>query len=874
MLFYCIVAHSGSVPVFSTAGFYELPNSGREVYNMNLGWRFHKGDAAGASGLVFDDSAWESVSLPNGIELLPEEASGSINYQGVVWYRKHFSPGKQMAGKKVFIHFEGIMGKSQIWLNGQLITTHYGGYLPVIADITDHIHIGSDNVLAVCADNSNDDTYAPGKLQYAMDFTYFGGIYRDCWLVTHDSLYITDPNYEDEKGGGGLFVTYPELGDKKAEISLQLHLRNARKKAVRGEVFFRLTDISGKAMAECREKYSLKSMKSGYVSGNMTVYNPQLWSPESPVLYWLEVGVLDSGGRMVDGYRQRIGIRTIEMKGGSGLWLNGRPYEKLIGGNRHQDFAVIGNALPNSLHWRDAFKLRNAGMRVIRATQYPHDPAFLDACDELGLFVIDAVAGWQFYNDAPVFSQRVYDDIRNLVRRDRNHPSLLFFEPILNETYYPESFASQAKLCVDEEMKFRHAYSATDLYKNGAKSLQYGAEYYPVIYAHPSQSEEIAMDKVYFTREWGDNVDDWRANNSTSRVCRAWGEVPMLVQAEHYACPKYPMTCIESFYNTPSAHMGGTMWHAFDHQRGCNPITFYGGIMDAYRQPKTAYYMFMSQRPDTVNPKLPVETGPMVYVANEMTPFSPSDVTVYSNCEEVRLTIFSNGKQLTWKRSDSPLKMPSPVITFKNAFDFMATKYLSRAGRQKEVFLLAEGLIDGKVVATHKRIPSRRSVQIRIRKDDDGVPLVADGSDVVVVVAEIIDSDGTVKRLNNNIVHFSIEGEGEILGGAELGINPVRANWGSAPILVRSTAKPGKIKVRARICGEGVNAIKAGELEFETVAPSQKYIYDEDELGKRAARKEPAEKERTAGDKMDERQERKIIKELEQTEKQQESFGE
>ncbi|WP_299234668.1 sugar-binding domain-containing protein [uncultured Bacteroides sp.] len=824
LISYIGVVSSMELPLFSTAGFYEIPNSGRKVFNMNMAWRFYKGDIDNAYIESFDDSEWNIVSLPDGIELLPEEASGDINYQGIVWYRKHFRLDGFELNKKIFLHFEGIMGKSKIWINGRFVKENYGGYLPVVIDVTDYVYKDNENIIAVCADNSNDKSYAPGRPQYALDFTYFGGIYRDCWLITHDNLYITDPNLEDEVGGGGLFVRYYDVSNKKATISLQLHLRNDSQETNSGSVDFSLTDLSGKQITECLKKYSIKSNRTEYVLADMKVDNPCLWSPESPYLYWLTVEVKDKNGNVIDGYRQRLGIRSLEMKGKEGFWLNGKPYDKLIGANRHQDFAVLGNALPNSLHWRDAFKLRNAGMKIIRSAHYPQDPAFLDACDELGLFIIDATPGWQFYNKDSVFSERVYDNIRNMVRRDRNRPSLLFYEPILNETIYPEDFALNAKKCVDEEMKGYNAYSASDYSKNGRNERQYGIKYYPVIYSHPSIERE--KDKVYFTREFGDNVDDWSAHNSTSRVCRAWGEVPMLIQAEHYAYPKYSATCIESLYRTPPSHIGGALWHSFDHQRGCSPISFYGGIMDSYRQPKTSYYMFMSQRPNYTNDNLKIETGPMVYIANEMTPFSPSDVTVYSNCEEVRLTIFENGKQLIWKRDESSLKMPSPIITFNDAFDFMETKKLSRAGRQKEVYLLAEGLINGKVVATHKRIPSRKSYEIRIRLDNNGMPVVADGSDVVVAIAEVVDNEGTVKRLNNNIIHFSIEGEGEILGDYSLGLNPVRANWGSAPILIRTTSKPGKIRIKASICGEGVNSIKSGELVFETTVSPQKYIYD------------------------------------------------
>lgn len=182
---------------FSTAGFYRVPGSQRSVSSMNPAWRFHKGDVPGASDVRFDDSSWPVVSLPHGLEELPPEASGCVNYQGPAWYRKHFTPADSLRGKKVFLHFEGIMGKSRVFVNGKPATEHFGGYLPVIVDLTGMLKFGEDNVIAVMTDNSDDPSYPPGKPQDMLDFTYMGGIYRDCWLVSHGDVYVTDPNYED-----------------------------------------------------------------------------------------------------------------------------------------------------------------------------------------------------------------------------------------------------------------------------------------------------------------------------------------------------------------------------------------------------------------------------------------------------------------------------------------------------------------------------------------------------------------------------------------------------------------------------------------------------------------------------------------------------
>lgn len=810
-------------PEFSTAGFFRLDNSGREVYSMNPAWRFHKGAVEGAETKEFNDKDWTVVSLPDGIEYLPTEASGCINYQGEVWYRKHFTPDAALKGKKLFLHFEAIMGKSKVFVNGKLLTEHFGGYLPVIADVTDVLDWNGDNVIAVWADNSDDPSYPPGKAQDVLDYTYFGGIYRDCWLIAHNNVFITDPNYENEVAGGGLFVAFGKVSDALAEVQLKIHVRNATKNPFSGRVEYMLLQPDGTEVARLSDKIQVKVGRATTVSDRMPVKQPMLWTPSTPTLYNLLVRVLDKEGNVIDGYRRRIGIRSIEFKGKDGFYLNGRPYGKpLIGANRHQDFAVVGNAVANSIHWRDAKKLKDVRMEIIRNAHCPQDPAFMDACDELGLFVIVNTPGWQFWNDAPEFAQRVYSDIRNVVRRDRNHPSVWLWEPILNETWYPADFAKNTRDIVDAEYPYPYCYSGSD-------SEARGHENFPVYFAHPANmqdaSKEIDPTKTYFTREWGDNVDDWSSHNSPSRVARNWGEQPMRVQAQHYACPYYPVTSYDVLYKQSPQHVGGCLWHSFDHQRGYHPDPFYGGLMDVFRQPKYSYYMFMAQRPAVKNDRN-AGSGPMVYIAHEMTPFSGKDVTVYSNCDEVRLTFNKGGKTYTYKKDKNRPGMPSPVITFPDVYDFMMDKAFSRTQKQDDVYLLAEGLIDGKVVATHKVVPARRPEKILLWMDNEGTDLKADGSDFVTVVAAVADKNGNIKRLNNYNIRFSIEGEGRLLGGPGVLANPVPVKWGTAPVLVQSTLKPGKIRITASVLFEGSQMPISGELEFESKPSVFPLVYD------------------------------------------------
>ena len=862
-------------PEFSTAGFFRLDNSGREVYSMNPAWRFHKGAVEGAETKEFNDKDWTVVSLPDGIEYLPTEASGCINYQGEVWYRKHFTPDAALKGKKLFLHFEAIMGKSKVFVNGKLLTEHFGGYLPVIADVTDVLDWNGDNVIAVWADNSDDPSYPPGKAQDVLDYTYFGGIYRDCWLIAHNNVFITDPNYENEVAGGGLFVAFGKVSDALAEVQLKIHVRNATKNPFSGRVEYMLLQPDGTEVARLSDKIQVKAGRATTVSDRMPVKQPMLWTPSTPTLYNLLVRVLDKEGNVIDGYRRRIGIRSIEFKGKDGFFLNGRPYGKpLIGANRHQDFAVVGNAVANSIHWRDAKKLKDVGMEIIRNAHCPQDPAFMDACDELGLFVIVNTPGWQFWNDAPEFAQRVYSDIRNVVRRDRNHPSVWLWEPILNETWYPADFAKNTRDIVDAEYPYPYCYSGSD-------SEARGHENFPVYFAHPANmqdaSKEIDPTKTYFTREWGDNVDDWSSHNSPSRVARNWGEQPMRVQAQHYACPYYPVTSYDVLYKQSPQHVGGCLWHSFDHQRGYHPDPFYGGLMDVFRQPKYSYYMFMAQRPAVKNDRN-AGSGPMVYIAHEMTPFSGKDVTVYSNCDEVRLTFNKGGKTYTYKKDKNRPGMPSPVITFPDVYDFMVDKAFSRTQKQDDVYLLAEGLIDGKVVATHKVVPARRPEKILLWMDNEGTDLKADGSDFVTVVAAVADKNGNIKRLNNYNIRFSIEGEGRLLGGPGVLANPVPVKWGTAPVLVQCTLKPGKIRITASVLFEGSQMPISGELEFESKPSVFPLVYDAADaaripLGSASAGQNTASKTDAEREVERLRKELNTLK-LKEVERQQSEFGE
>lgn len=804
----------------SVAGFFPLKGSGRVIYNFNPGWRFYRGDIKGAETPGFDDSQWEIISTPHTVQLMPAEASGCRNYQGIVWYRKRFVIPADMRGKHVQVYFEAVMGKQDVFLNGKKVLEHQGGYLPFSIDLYAlGIQAGDSCLLAIKADNSDDKSFPPGKRQYTLDFSYHGGIYRDVWLIGKSPVAITDAVSAGKVAGGGVFIHCDNISEKYADIWINTDVRNNGELTRRVSVVTSLADQHGRVLKRVSRNLTIAAGQSVTIEQKMGLRDPHLWSPDSPYLYKI-ISEIRQNGECMDGGITRLGIRSFEFRGKEGFWLNGKPYGQLVGANRHQDFAYVGNAVPNSQQWRDAKRLRDAGCTVIRTAHYPQDPSFMDACDEMGLFVIVATPGWQYWNKDPRFGELVHQNTREIIRRDRNHPSVLMWEPILNETRYPLDFALKALEITKEEYPYPgRPVAAADVHSAGV------ADHYDVVYGWPGDDEKSDKPKqCIFTREFGELVDDWYAHNNLNRANRAWGERPQLVQAMSLA------KSYDEMYRTTGQFIGGAQWHPFDHQRGYHPDPYWGGIYDAFRQPKYAYYMFRSQSPASLQHPV-AESGPMVYIAHEMSQFSDKDVTVFSNCDSVRLSIYDGEKSWVMTVLHAEGHMPNAPVVFKDVWDFFeARNYSYYQKNWQKVNMVAEGIIDGKVVCTTRRMPSRRSTKLQLRIDTEGKQLVADGSDFIVVIAEVTDDSGNVRRLAKENIVFEVEGEGEIIGDVAIYANPRPVEWGSAPVLIRSTRTAGRIKIKAHVQYEGIHAPTPAELVFESIPVDMPFCFVEDEI--------------------------------------------
>jgi beta-galactosidase len=847
---------TSAAQIVSVAGLYPLEGSGRIVYNFNEGWRFLLGDAKGAEATAFDDSKWQVVCAPHIDRLEPSEASGGRNYQGVCWYRKHFAVPEDMAGKQVLVHFEAIMGKQRVYVNGRLVKEHFGGYLPITIDLSaEGVKAGDQCLIAVKADNSDDKDYPPGKAQNQLDFAYHGGMYRDVWLIGKSAIAITDAIERNQVAGGGVFIHFDNISERKADVFIDVEVGKvsgisglAGSSAKTVTLLARIKDADGKIVRTLKTSKALAQCSMFNVQCSIT--NPHLWSPEDPYLYTVELQVLD-GKKSLDGGIVRMGIRKAEFRGKDGFWLNGKPYHQMVGGNRHQDFAYVGNAVPNSQQWRDAKRLKDAGMTIIRSAHYPQDPSFMDACDELGLFIIVPTPGWQFWNKDPKWGEMVHQNTRDIIRRDRNHPCVLMWEPILNETRYPQDFALKALQVTREEYPWPgRPVAAADMNSAGVKGN------YDVLYDwayNIANGKYDDIDKCIFTREWGEYVDDWYAHNAINRAARGWGEHAMLAAALSLADTYGQM------YHGQRQFIGGCLWHPFDHQRGYHPDAYVGGIYDAFRQPKYALDMFKAQS----------QESPFLAITHEMTQFSPADVTIFTNCDSVRLTALNGWKSATLPVIHDPNGQPNAPVVFKDFWDFWKARELSYNKKSwQSVKFVAEGIKDGKVVCTVEKMPSRRSTKIRIYADEMGKKLVADGSDFIVVVAEITDDNGNVRRLAREHVSFTVEGEGRIIGDASIAANPRQVEWGTAPILVRSTHQAGPIRIIARSTFEGIHAPAADTLTIESIPYEGPMCYQESGDGMQHAvnSQQPA----AATPSITESERRKMLEEVEQ---QQQDFG-
>ncbi|MDI1251328.1 MAG: glycoside hydrolase family 2 TIM barrel-domain containing protein [Lacunisphaera sp.] len=435
----------------------DAPVPGRRERSFNEGWKFFRGDVAGADNPEFEDAAWRALDLPHdwSIEDIPgpqtetqigpfqKAAPGGFltgnTVGGTGWYRKQFTLSANEAGRLVSVLFEGICNEAQVWINGTHLGFHPNGATSFAYDLTPYLRpAGRTNVLAIKVTNNGDigmneakanqgkqsmnPMNRPEGLGWSTSRWYTGsGIYRNVWLTVTDPLHVAQ---------WGVQVTTPVVQKDTATVNLIISLENDTGLEKDATVTTTLTGPDGRAVATTTSAAKIAGRSGTAVSQGMTVANPSLWSPDSPALYQAKVEVR-IGGTAVDNCTTIFGIRSLSYDAAHGILLNGQSV-KLRGGSVHDNNGLLGAASFDRAEERRIELLKAAGFNAIRTAHNPPSPALLDACDRLGMMVIDeAFDTWErvkVARDNHLYFRDWWErDLTSILLRDRNHPSVIMW---------------------------------------------------------------------------------------------------------------------------------------------------------------------------------------------------------------------------------------------------------------------------------------------------------------------------------------------------------------------------------------------------------------------------------------------------------------
>lgn len=765
----------------------------RIVISLNPDWQFCRGDK-------WDEERAERVCLPHSVDITPAVSSGCRNYQGLCYYRKSLFVPDEYKGKKILFEFEGAMGESLLYINNRQVGAHYCGYTPFVVDVGEYLNYGTDNELEVRLDNSDNPDIPPGKPQSGLDFSYEGGLYRDARMTVTEPLYVTNPVLANEVAGGGVYVWYSDVSKESAVVHTRVHIKNEFDSAKSFSLNVSLLDQSGNCVGRFTENGALKADETAYYEGEITVNKPQLWSPETPNLYTLRCEILLENA-VADRLDTQIGIRSFTFTINDGVIFNGES-RRFNGANYHQTWPYIGNAVPQGLVKRDIMKLKELGFNNIRS-HYPFSSLFTDICNKLGMTVIVSNPGWQFCRPG-IFLERAEQNMRDIVRWQRNNPCVLIWEPILNESEMSYDTRLGLHNIVHEEYPYGSCYTASDY---GVTDILY-CDYDPNMLGEGLEKYGFIGQKTpemlpRWVREYGDAPDNFNDQNSIWRCLRSWGDGAMTSVIDrmldrYYPKDKNPVSkqYVDMYNNKRLCGYG--VWPGIAHNRGYHINPCWGGHFDLFRMPKFSAYFMQTQ--------LDRETaGDLLYLGTWWTESSPDDVMVFSNAEYVEL-YWNDELAAAQKPDDVPVK--HPPFTFK---DFRKNHRIRFASK-----LTAKAYVGGKFVAERTVTSPGIARRLKLEADSMGVDLIADGSDIIAIRCHMIDAKGNIVPQTCDVhpILFEVSGEGEIIGDSSVGANPICAEAGTATVLVRSTQKAGEIHIRARLLWEQhmPGAIKPDEI--------------------------------------------------------------
>ena len=727
--------------------------NGRMILPINRNWRYNRSVVAAAHEKNFDDSAFESVVLPHTNVPLPWHSFDDKSYEFVSTYRRRFKLPAEARGRHVFVDFEGAMLASTVWINGVRLGEYKGGYTPFSFDLTPHVDFAGENVLVVDLDSTERPDIPP--FGYQVDYLTFGGIYREVSLRIVPGTFLSN-----------IFARPKGALTASPHVEVDAHVRHLEPLSEPLTLEVELRDgehVIGRATGQVASAGAAKEpVVRTVVLENLK--DVQVWDLKSPQLYTVQVR-LRRGPEVVDVDARRIGFREAAFTD-HGFELNGKVI-KLRGLDRHQTFPFVGQAMPGRVQREDAVILRRKlKCNIVRTSHYPQSRHFLDACDEEGLLVLEEIPGWQHIGDEN-WKEISLDNVKRMVERDWNHPSIILWGVRINESkddhdFYVRTNALAHKLDPTRQTGGIRYFQESEFLEDVFTMNDFGWPLKPP--NHPLYLNTEFVGHTYPTKTI-DNKE--RVMEHTVRHARVHDQ---LASRPQYA--------------------GGIGWCAFDYNThsdfGSGDRICYHGVMDIFREPKAAAGFYKSQ----CEPEDEIVLEPAFSWARGDESIGFTKAMVCSNCDHLKFHI---GDKLVAEAD--PDRTQFPHLRFA-PFTVDLEKAVHNWGD-----LRIEGYLQGKQVVA--KTLSGKGIDQKFALLADDTQLNADGADTTRVVLRVTDEFGAIRPFANDAVQLRLEGPAVLIGD-----NPFALVGGTGAVWIRAKEQAGTARLTAKHPVLGVQQIQ------------------------------------------------------------------
>lgn len=778
--------------------------------SFDFDWKFFKGDASGAQQPEFADADWRDVDLPHDWsiegpfgEKEPSSGPGAYLPTGVGWYRKRFHLPETHRGKLIVLEFDGVYQNSEVWINGQYLGLRPYGYIPFAYELTSHLRLGVENVVAVRVDNSR---------QTNCRWYSGSGIYRHTWLLAVNPLHVAY---------WGTFVTYPRVAKDLAVIEIKTRIANSRRTSTRCSLETSILDKDGNSVEVQQAAREIAANGEYEFVQQTTIDKPRLWSLEDPYLYTVRSTVRENGA-VADIYDTPIGIREAVFDADRGFLLNGE-HVKLNGVCIHHEAGSVGAAVPERVWERRLQILREMGCNAIRTSHNPYSAEFMDLCDRMGFLVMaEAFDEWRVpkgqirYGYSYYFDEWHERDLKSFLHRDRNHPSIVLWSAgnEIGDQSDPEGAETLRGL-----LKIFHSEDPTRPVTAACDRI---ASDPPSNTARPEFLSLLDIVGYNYVDRWRDRTDKYYSIDRAAYPQRRFigtesggmGSIrgdyrnlfpsTMRIEQRRFLYPENRSLDAEAlwqFVRTYEYVAGDFMWTGIDYlgeeswpMKGAS-----SGVIDTCGFKKDGFYFYQSQWTEK----------PMLHLFPHWN-WSGRDgqiipVTCYTNCDTVEL--FLNGKSFGVKGYEFPrLGMEGRYGNYPPRARVLRTTadlHLSWDVPYEAGTLKAVATRGGSVVSTVEVATTGEPAAIVLSADR--MTLSADRRDVAHIVVEIQDAQGRAVPTAENEITFEVQGEATLIGvdngnpesHEDYKANRRKAFNGLCLAIVRSTAKAGEIKINA-----------------------------------------------------------------------------